>query len=92
MTDWIAALGDIPQQAIEQAVTERMRADNRARPTPGEIRHRALARVEQPCSSEPRPFEPVVVSEEELQRRREMQGKIRAEFPMLKRITTSEGD
>ncbi len=56
MADWIAVLGDVPQAAIEQAIGERLRSPERARPTPGEIRERALARVEMPAP-EPKPVE-----------------------------------
>jgi len=89
MADWIAVLGDIPQVAIEQAVAERIRSLGRERPTPGEIRERALARVAMPelVRSDPAPFAPSVAPEAELDRRRAMVAQVAREFPMLKRMT-----
>ena len=93
MTDWISLLGDIPQAAIEQAVAERLRSDNRGRPLPGEIRQRALAWVEKPPKTdEESPFRPVVVAPEELARRREMSDRVAKEFPALRQITKCPGD
>ena len=95
MTDWIAALGDVPQAAIEQAVAERLRLPDRARPTPGEIRHRALARLApKPPPSDDDDEWPFgeVVPEVELEHRRKMQDAIRADFPMLRRMAKLEGD
>lgn len=92
MTDWIGALGDIPQAAIDGAAAEWVR-DEEKRPTPAGIRKRALARLE-PRKPPPIPdddewpFGPEVVPSEELERRREMQEKLRREYPMLKRIET----
>lgn len=66
MADWIAVLGDVPQAATDQAVAERLRSSDRTRPTPGEIRERALARVE---TLEPewnagdKPFGPRLISD-----------------------------
>ncbi len=96
MADWIAVLGDVPQAAIEQAIGERIRARERARPTPGEIRERALARVTKPtlAVADNVTFPPVVVDAEELERRRddEFQTGLRAIFPGLKQATKVEGD
>ncbi len=66
MADWIAVLGDVPQAAIDQAVAERLRSSDRARPTPGEIRERALARVETPepeLNAGDKPFGPRLISD-----------------------------
>ena len=64
MTDWIATLGTVPQAAIEQAIGERIGSADRTRPTPGEIRERAMARVEKPAlkwNAGDKPFGPRLV-------------------------------
>ena len=65
---WYMALGDIPEAAIEQAINERMRSANDKRPKPGEIRERALMRVEKPARAlnpGEKPFGPYLVTEGE---------------------------
>lgn len=41
MEDWVEVLRDLPQRAVELAVWERLRSDDRRRPIPGEIRRAA---------------------------------------------------
>ena len=92
MTDWIAVLGDIPQAAIEQAIGERIRSADRARPTPGEIRQSALARVEKPAPK-PKPVEePRVVISLADRRRIAMELGLPDCTPKLKQMTKCEGD
>jgi len=87
MTDWISLLGDIPQAAIEQAVAERLRSDNRGRPLPGEIRQRALAWVEKPPKTdEESPFRLLDVSPEELARRRDVGAALTNVYRFLHKI------
>ncbi len=107
MTDWLDALSDVPKAAVEQAIRERVRSDERARPVPGEIRKRALARVrkpepDRPVADLPEPTE--ADREAERERRRALCAKLAPEFPeffdadgtprqpQLKRMTISEGD
>lgn len=77
--DWIKALIDIPQEALEQAFTMWIRNEDR-RPTPAAIRKEALSRVERrrpaPPGPDEHPFGPTVVSKEELARRREIAGRL----------------
>lgn len=91
--DWIDALADLPQDASDQAFSEWLRGEER-RPTPAGIRKRALARISAPVPerADDAAFAPVVVSEDELARRRAMQAELLREFPMLKKITKVEGD
>ncbi len=68
MGHWFMALGDVPQAAIEQAIVERIKSAERARPLPGEIRERALARVEKPdpkWNAGDKPFGPRLISDGE---------------------------
>ncbi|MFK7942664.1 MAG: hypothetical protein AB8B85_07115 [Paracoccaceae bacterium] len=60
MGDWIDVLADLPQAAIEHAVKERLWEDSRTRPTPGEIRARALKHIKPTSkpSNEPPAFGP----------------------------------
>ncbi len=90
---WIDVLRDIPKEAVDQAFYEWVRNEEK-RPTPAGIRKRALARVvgPPPIIADNATFPPVVVGADELERRREMQTKLRREFPMLNRITGVEGD
>lgn len=46
MADWRDVLGDIPAQAIEDAIRIRLRSADRTRPTPGEIRQLAMGRID----------------------------------------------
>ena len=84
---WIDVLGDLPQDATDQACSEWERNEEK-RPTPAGIRKRALARVvkSEPPVADNATFPPVVVDADELERRREMQAKLRREFPMLKQM------
>lgn len=43
LADWLDALSDLPQEAVERAIRERILSAERARPLPGEIRARAKA-------------------------------------------------
>ncbi len=93
IADWRSALGDIPKAAIEMAIAERVRDDDRRKPIPGEIRQRAKKFLQPvPVQADNATFPLVVVDADELERRREMQTKLRREFPMLNRITGVEGD
>lgn len=70
MTDWIMALGDIPQQAVADACQDWLRNETR-RPTPADIRRKAEARIERPAppSEEAEPFAPAVISLDERRER-----------------------
>lgn len=95
IADWIDALEEFPQEAVERAIRERIRSPERARPLPGEIRARARAFLEPRRNPQPadedHPFGEVVAPEE-LERRREMARRVAEECPMLRRMTTSEAD
>lgn len=74
MAQWIAALGDLPRQAIEYATMEWIR-NERKRPTPADIRGRAQARIEPrtppPPDDDEWPFAPrTAIPPEEMERRR----------------------
>ena len=91
--DGRAALGDIPKAAIGMAIAERVRDDDRRKPTPGEIRARAKKFLQPvPVQADNATFPPVVVDPDELERRREMKTTLQGRFPMLNRITGLEGD
>lgn len=93
IADWRSALGDIPKAAIEMAIAERVRDDDRRKPIPGEIRQRAKKFLQPaPVQADNATFPPIVTDPKELERRRAMQAKLRNEFPMLKRMTKCEGD
>ena len=83
MTDWLACLSSIPQAAIEQAIMMRLRSANRARPTPGEIRQDALGWVLRPDKPLKLAPSPVVVTADELERRRDVSDRPHTEFPNL---------
>lgn len=90
---WSDVLRGLPQEVIDQACCEWERNEEK-RPTPAGIRKRALAGIvspKPPPEDDDQPFGEVV-AEDELERRRKMQAKIRREFPMLKRMTKMEGD
>ncbi len=92
MADWIAVLGDVPQVAIEQAVTERIKSPERSRPTPGEIRQSALARVVK-SAPKPKPVEaPRVVISLADRRRIAMELGLPDCTPRPKSMTKCEGD
>lgn len=60
MADWLDALGDLPQTAIETAVRDVIRSPSRRRPMPGEVRARAEAYVRKPQNAKQRaPFGPM---------------------------------
>ena len=84
---WIDVLRDIAKEAVDQAFCEWVRNEEK-RPTPAGIRKRALARVigPTPTTADNATFPPIVVDVDELERRREMQAKMRREFPMLKHM------
>ena len=84
---WIDVLRDIPKEAVDQAFCEWVRNEEK-RPTPAGIRKRSLARVvgPTPTIADNATFPPIVVDADELERRREMQAKLRREFPMLKHM------
>ena len=92
IADWRAVLGDIPQEAIELGVAEKLRETNWPKPdykpSAGEIRKRALRFVIKPplTVADNRSFPPVAVDEDVLERRRRQQPRICGEFPMLKQI------
>ena len=69
MGHWIDALQDLPQQAIETAIRERIRSSSRSRPVPGEIREAAQRLVRWESGLPPvaeRPFGPTrQITEEE---------------------------
>lgn len=59
LTDWIEDLSDLPQEAVEKAVTEWRRSSG-SRPKPGDIRKLALAQIDRPKAQDdtPPPFGP----------------------------------
>lgn len=83
MTDWLDALSDVPKAAVEQAIRERIRSDERARPLPGEIRKRALARIEKPGPDRTGEAQRLTEAEiaERQERNREVLVKLADEFP-----------
>ena len=88
IADYNDALGDLPQAAIKQAISERIRSADRRKPNAGEIRKRAKELLERPAptTADNQSFPPVVIDESELSRRRDQQAELRREFPMLKRM------
>lgn len=95
LADWIDSLSDLPQAAIEGAIRHWLRNEDR-RATPAAIRRLAQARIEPRKPPAPEddewPFAPVVVPQEELQRRREMSARLAEAYPMLNRVPKCEGD
>ena len=87
MMNWIRALSPIPEAALQRSFDEWVDTKTKA-PTIAHIRLRALEFVVSPASlvSDNATFPPVVVDADELTRRREMQAKLRREFPMLKHM------
>lgn len=73
LADWIEDLADIPQAAIEKAVTEWRRSSG-SRPKPGDIRKLALSHVVRPMArkEEPAPFGAPPLTEEERARRADL--------------------
>ena len=92
---WIDVLGDIPKDAVDQAFCEWERTEEK-RPTPAGIRRLALTRVAKPEPPEADKGawdgRDDIIPEAELARRRAMQKKLRENFPMLRRMTTTEGE
>ena len=96
MADWIDALSDVPQEAIQQAIAERIRQSDRRKPIPGEIRERALARIRKPYVKPEAVVGPVLLTTEEFERRQQIMrdngfGEI-VNAPKLKVIQTCEGE
>lgn len=90
--DWIAALADLPQRAIDDAAMEWIRNEER-RPSPAAIRKRAMARLCRPqkqAGGGEYPFAPNVISEDELRRRREMQGRLSEAYPFLRTLEADD--
>jgi len=91
MTDWIDALQGFPQMAVDDAVREWLRGETR-RPTPADLRRRCAARVDKPKPQIPedqRPFKPVVVTDEQLERRRTVSAKMAEIHSILKHCTST---
>ena len=87
IANWIDVLGDLPKQAVDDAITEWLRGETK-RPTPADIRLRAKRRIAQPELSKPddSPFRPLDVSPEELARRRDVGETMANVYKFLRKI------
>ncbi len=81
MGHWFAALSDLPEPAIEQAIRARMLRPGRQRPTPGEIRENALGRISRPEKPLKLAPPPVVVTAEEMEERRAVHRRLHDAYP-----------
>lgn len=96
VANWLDVLGDLPQQAVDDAIGEWLREETK-RPTPADIRIRAKRRLSRPVvaggdDAPFGPFAPVEMTPEELAMRKRVSDELTNVYKFLRKIPkVSEG-
>ena len=88
IADWLDVLKDVPTAAIERAIFERLKSDDRRKPIAGEIRKRALEMIDRQARLNvgDGPFAPLDVPPEELERREQVGEELANVYKFLRPI------
>ena len=88
IADWFEVLKDVPAEAVERAISERLKMDDRRKPIAGEIRKRALEMVDRQARPNlgDAPFAALDVPPEELERREQVGEELANVYKFLRPI------
>jgi len=92
IADWFEVLKDVPAEAVERAISERLKMDDRRKPIAGEIRKRALEMIDRQARPNvgDGPFAPLDVPQEELERREQVGEELANVYKFLRPIPKGE--